>query len=94
MTKENVLRICNSNWSFKLVDSTSNHRIWIRFIYADILAFNKTPMWLGKHAIYQYLVLVVVIFDIQRSMTCKKGGFIYIQLNDLRDLQANTMSET
>ena len=33
-------------------------------------------------------------FDTQRSMSCKKGGFIYIQLNDLRDLKANTMSET
>ena len=27
-------------------------------------------------------------------MSCKKGGFIYIRYNDLRDLTANMMSET
>ena len=32
-------------------------------------------------------------FDIQHSMRCKKGGFIYIRHNDLRDLTANRMSE-
>ena len=34
-------------------------------------------------------------FDIQHSMSCKKGGFIYILIrhNDLRDLTANMMSE-
>ena len=33
-------------------------------------------------------------FDIQHSMSCKKGSlFIYIQLNDLRDLTANMTSE-
>ena len=32
-------------------------------------------------------------FDIQHSMNCKKFSFIYIQLNDLRDLTANMMSE-
>ena len=32
-------------------------------------------------------------FDIQQSMSYKKGGFIYIQHNDLRDLTANIMSE-
>ena len=32
-------------------------------------------------------------FNIQHSMRCKKGGFIFIQLNDLRDLTANMMSE-
>ena len=26
-------------------------------------------------------------------MSCKKGGFTYIQLNDLRDLTADKMSE-
>ena len=32
-------------------------------------------------------------FNIKRSMSCKKGGFTYIQLNDLRDLTADMMSE-
>ena len=32
-------------------------------------------------------------FDIQLSMSCKKGGIIYIRHNDLRDLAANMMSE-
>ena len=32
-------------------------------------------------------------FNIQHSMSCKKGGFIYIRHNDLRDLSANMMSE-
>ena len=32
-------------------------------------------------------------FDIQYSMSCKKGGFIYIRHNELRDLTANMMSE-
>ena len=32
-------------------------------------------------------------FDIQHSMNCKKGGFICIRHNDLRDLTANMMSE-
>ena len=32
-------------------------------------------------------------FDIQHSMSCKKGGFTYIRYNDLRDLTANMMSE-
>ena len=32
-------------------------------------------------------------FDIQNNMSCKKGGFIYIRHNDLRDLTANMMSE-
>ena len=32
-------------------------------------------------------------FDIQYSMSCKKGSFICIQLHDLRDLTANMMSE-
>ena len=31
--------------------------------------------------------------DIQHSMSCKKGGIIYIRHNDLRDLAANMMSE-
>ena len=33
------------------------------------------------------------IFDIQHSMSCNKGGFIYIRHNDLRDLTANMMPE-
>ena len=32
-------------------------------------------------------------FDIQHSMSCKKGAFTYIRHNDLRDLTANMMSE-
>ena len=32
-------------------------------------------------------------FDIQIIMSCKKGSFIYIQLDDSRDLTANIMSE-
>ena len=32
-------------------------------------------------------------FDIQHSMSCKKGGFISIRHNDLRDLTANMLSE-
>ena len=33
-------------------------------------------------------------FDIQHSLSCKKGGFIYKKRhNDLRDLTANMMSE-
>ena len=32
-------------------------------------------------------------FDIQHSMSCKKGGFIYIRHNNLRNLTANMMSE-
>ena len=32
-------------------------------------------------------------FDIQHSMSSKKGSFIYILLSDLRDLTANMMSE-
>ena len=32
-------------------------------------------------------------FDIQHSMSCRKGGFLYIRHNDLRDLTANMMSE-
>ena len=32
-------------------------------------------------------------FDIQHSMSCKKGGFIYIRHNDLRNLTANVMLE-
>ena len=32
-------------------------------------------------------------FDIQNNMSCKKGGFIYIRHNDLRDLTAYMMWE-
>ena len=32
-------------------------------------------------------------FDIQIIMSCKKGSFIYIRLDDSRDLTANIMSE-
>ena len=32
-------------------------------------------------------------FDIQCSMSCKKGGFMYIGHKDLRDLTANMMSK-
>ena len=32
-------------------------------------------------------------FDIQHSIRCKKGDFIYVKHNDLRDLTANMMSE-
>ena len=32
-------------------------------------------------------------FDIQQNMSSKKGSFTYIQLNDLRDLTVNMMSE-
>ena len=32
-------------------------------------------------------------FDIQHSMSCNKGGFIYIGHNDAWDLTANMMSE-
>ena len=32
-------------------------------------------------------------FDIQQNMSPKKGSFTYIQLNDLRDLTVNMMSE-
>ena len=32
-------------------------------------------------------------FDIQHSILCKKGDFIYVKHNDLRDLTANMMSE-
>ena len=31
-------------------------------------------------------------FDIQHNMSCKKGGLICIQHNDLRDLTANVRS--
>ena len=31
--------------------------------------------------------------DIQHSMSCKKGGFIYIGHNDLRDLTTNCITE-
>ena len=32
-------------------------------------------------------------FDIQRSMSCEKGGFVSIRHNDIRDLTARTVSE-
>ena len=32
-------------------------------------------------------------FDIEYSISCRKGGFLYIGHNDLRDLTANMMSE-
>ena len=32
-------------------------------------------------------------FDIQHSMSCKKGGFVTIRHNDLRDLTAKILSE-
>ena len=32
-------------------------------------------------------------FDIQHSMSCRKGDFLYIKHNDLRDLTANMISE-
>ena len=32
-------------------------------------------------------------FDIQHSLTCKKGGFVTIRHNDLRDLTAKILSE-
>ena len=32
-------------------------------------------------------------FDIQHSMSCRKGDFLYIRHNDLRNLTANMMSE-
>ena len=32
-------------------------------------------------------------FNIQHSMSWKKGGFTYIQYNDLRELTGNVMSE-
>ena len=32
-------------------------------------------------------------FDIQHSMSCKKGGFVSIRYNDLRDLTARIVSE-
>ena len=32
-------------------------------------------------------------FDIQQSMSCKKGGFICLRHNDLRNLATNMMSE-
>ena len=32
-------------------------------------------------------------FDVQHCILCKKGGFIYIRHNDLRDVTANMMSE-
>ena len=32
-------------------------------------------------------------FDIQDSMNCKKGGFVSIELNDLRHLAAKVVSE-
>ena len=31
--------------------------------------------------------------DIQHAMSCKKGGFITIRHNDLRDLTANLLTE-
>ena len=32
-------------------------------------------------------------FDIQHSMSCKKGGFVSIRYDDLQDLTENMMSE-
>ena len=32
-------------------------------------------------------------FDIQHSLSCKKGSFAYIRHNDLRDLTSDIMSE-
>ena len=32
-------------------------------------------------------------FDVQQSMSCKKGGFITIRHNDLRDLTSRILSE-
>ena len=32
-------------------------------------------------------------FDIQNSVSCRKGGFLNIRHNDLQDLTANMMSE-
>ena len=32
-------------------------------------------------------------FDVQQSMSCKKGGFITIRHNDLRDLRSRILSE-
>ena len=32
-------------------------------------------------------------FDIEHSMSCRKGGFLYMRHNDLRDLTANMMLE-
>ena len=43
----------------------------------------------GKSAIYQHLVHCSSKFDIQHSMSCKKGAFVSIRHNELRDLTAN-----
>ena len=49
----------------------------------------------GKSAIFQHFLLAVVnlIFSTVHGMSCKKGGFIYIRHNNLRDLTANMISE-
>ena len=46
----------------------------------------------GKSAIYQHLVHCSSKFDIQHSMSCKKGAFVSIRHNELRDLTANMRS--
>ena len=46
----------------------------------------------GKSAIYQHLVHCSSKFDIQHSMSFKKGAFVSIRHNELRDLTANIRS--
>ena len=80
----------SSNWSFKLVNSTSNYRIWIWIIHAAILGFNDM---VGKTCNIPTSCSCDSKFNIQHSMSYKKGGIICIRHNDLQDQTANIMSE-
>ena len=59
--------------------TSSNSGIWLRYGWEIIHLRNSCPCR-SK-------------FDIKHSMRCNKGGFTFIQLNDLRDQTANIMSE-
>ena len=62
-------------------------------IKAAILGFNKTPIWLENQESTNILSSCGSKFDILHSMSRKKGRFIYIRHNDLRDLTASMLSE-
>ena len=66
-----------TEFGFELSKQQFSDLMGLRYSWENIQSTNNCPC--GRK------------FDIQISMSCKKGSFTYIQLNDLRDLLANMM---